>query len=61
MLFRSCFNTPGAVARHDAVAWGYTKKCERLGFEIHQNTEALDVKIEAGEVKAVKTSNGDRD
>ena len=53
------FHAPGAVARHDAVAWGYAKNASALGVEIHQNTEALDVKIESGEVKAVKTSHGE--
>src|SRR6185437_9860883 len=29
------YHPPGAVVRHDAVAWGYARAAEQLGVEIH--------------------------
>src|ERR1700757_405363 len=39
-------HAPGAIARHDAVAWGYARGADRRGVEIHQNTEALAIELE---------------
>ena len=33
----------GAIARHDAVAWGYGRGADRRGVEIHQNTEVVAI------------------
>ncbi len=35
------YHAPGAIARHDAVAWGYGRGADRRGVEIHQNTEVI--------------------
>jgi sarcosine oxidase, subunit beta len=43
---------------HDAVAWGYGRGADRRGAEIHQKTEVLGIDVEAGRVKAVRTSRG---
>jgi sarcosine oxidase subunit beta len=40
------YHAPGAIARHDAVAWGYARGADRRGAEIHQNTEVLDIELE---------------
>ncbi len=40
------YHAPGAVARHDAVAWGYGRGADRRGVEIHQNTEVLSIELE---------------
>ena len=40
------YHAPGAIARHDAVAWGYGRGADRRGVEIHQKTEVLDIKTE---------------
>ncbi len=37
------YHAPGAVARHDAVAWGYGRGADRRGVEIHQKTEVLSI------------------
>ncbi len=37
------YHAPGAVARHDAVAWGYGRGADRRGIEIHQKTEVLSI------------------
>ena len=49
---------PGAIARHDAVAWGYAINAARKGVEIHQGTEVTGVRIEHGRVTGVETSRG---
>ena len=48
----------GGTARHDAVAWGFARAADRLGVDIIQNCEVLDVIVEAGSVKGVETSLG---
>ncbi len=56
------YHAPGAIARHDAVAWGYGRGADRRGVEIHQNTEVLGIETEdtgsGPRVKAVVTSRG---
>jgi sarcosine oxidase, subunit beta len=47
------YHAPGAIARHDAVAWGYGRGADRRGVEIHQQTEVLGIETEP-------TSNGSR-
>src|SRR5579862_2603962 len=56
------YHAPGAIARHDAVAWGYGRGADRRGVEIHQNTEVTGIELE-GEgtdrrVRAVLTNRG---
>ena len=53
------YHPPGALARHDAVAWGYAKRATEYGAEIHTQTEVTGVKIENGRVIGVRTSRGD--
>jgi len=52
------YHQPGAIARHDAVAWGYGRGADQRGVEIHQRTEVLGVDVEGGRVKGVNTSRG---
>jgi sarcosine oxidase subunit beta len=40
------YHAPGAIARHDAVAWGYGRGADRRGVQIHQETEVLDIEVE---------------
>jgi sarcosine oxidase subunit beta len=40
------YHAPGAIARHDAVAWGYGRGADRRGVEIHQNTEVQAIELE---------------
>ena len=53
------YHAPGAVARHDAVAWGYAKQADAMGVDIHQNTEVKDLIIKSGKIEGVKTSLGE--
>ncbi len=52
------YHAPGAVARHDAVAWGYARAAEQLGVEIHQQTEVLGIETRNGKVAGVRTTRG---
>ena len=56
------YHAPGAIARHDAVAWGYGRGADRRGVEIHQNTEVLAIELEdtgsGPQVKGVITNRG---
>ena len=40
-----CIHQPGAIARHDAVAWGYGRGADRRGVEIHQQTEVTGIRV----------------
>ena len=40
------YHAPGAIARHDAVAWGYGRGADKRGVELHQNTEVFSVELE---------------
>jgi sarcosine oxidase subunit beta len=53
------YHRPGAIARHDAVAWGYGRGADRHGVEIHQSTEVTGIVVQQGRVRGVKTSRGD--
>jgi len=52
------FHKPGAIARHDAVAWGYGRGADQRGVEIHQQTEVLGIEVKGGKVAGVSTSRG---
>ena len=58
-ILGALLHAPGAVARHDAVAWGYARAADRLGVEIHQQTEVLGINTQGGRVTGVRTSRGD--
>ena len=53
------YHPPGAIARHDAVAWGYGGRASQLGVEIHQGTEVTGIKQEGGRVTGVITNCGE--
>ncbi|MEO0944895.1 MAG: sarcosine oxidase subunit beta family protein [Pseudomonadota bacterium] len=51
----------GGTARHDAVAWGYARKCSEMGMDIIQKCEVTGVRTQDGKVTGVTTSRGDID
>jgi sarcosine oxidase subunit beta len=57
-ILGALYHAPGAIARHDAVAWGYGRGADQRGVEIHQKTEVLGIDVERGKVKAVRTNRG---
>jgi sarcosine oxidase subunit beta len=57
-VYGALFHPPGAIARHDAVAWGYARGADRSGAEIHQQTTVTDIEVREGEVAGVHTDKG---
>ncbi len=52
------YHAPGAVARHDAVAWGYARRASEAGVEIHQHTRVTGIDVAGGRVTGVETTRG---
>ncbi len=52
------YHPPGAIARHDAVAWAYARGADRRGVEIHQKTRVTDIEVHDGAVAGVHTERG---
>ena len=57
-ILGALYHPPGAIARHDAVAWGYARYAGDRGVEIHTNTEVTGFVIEKGRVTGVETNRG---
>lgn len=58
-ILGALYHPPGAIARHDGVAWGYAKGAAEYGVEIHTQTEVTGLKIENNRVTGVHTTRGD--
>ena len=52
------YHPPGAIARHDAVAWAYARGADQGGVEIHQQTSVTGIEIADGKVAGVHTDRG---
>jgi sarcosine oxidase subunit beta len=57
-ILGALYHPPGAIARHDAVAWGYARGAMDLGVEIHQQTEVTGINIDNGRAVGVETNRG---
>jgi sarcosine oxidase subunit beta len=57
-IMGALYHAPGAVARHDAVAWGYGRGADMRGVEIHQQTAVTGIEVKGGKVVGVHTSRG---
>ena len=57
-ILGALYHPPGAIARHDAVAWGYAAAAARLGVELHPGTEVTGIRKEGNRAIAVETSRG---
>ena len=57
-IMGALYHPPGAIARHDAVAWGYAGRAAEMGIEIHQGTEVTGLEIEDGRITGVVTNRG---
>jgi sarcosine oxidase, subunit beta len=57
-ILGALYHAPGAIARHDAVAWGYARGACEAGAEIHQQTQVTGIDVEGGRVRAVRTNRG---
>jgi sarcosine oxidase subunit beta len=52
------YHPPGAIARHDSVAWGFARGADRRGVEIHQQTAVEGIEVRDNRVVGVATSRG---
>jgi sarcosine oxidase subunit beta len=57
-ILGALYHPPGAIARHDAVAWGYAKEAMRRGVEVHTQTEVKKILVENGRAIGVETNRG---
>jgi sarcosine oxidase, subunit beta len=57
-ILGALYHAPGAVARHDAVAWGYARGASQAGVEIHQHTRVTGIDLQGDRVVGVTTSRG---
>jgi sarcosine oxidase subunit beta len=57
-ILGALWHPPGAILRHDAVAWGYARAADRLGVEIHQGTAVTGIDVQGGKVVGVETTRG---
>ncbi len=48
----------GGTARHDAVAWGYARKCSDFGIDIIEQCEVIGVKKKREKILGVETTKG---
>lgn len=58
-ILGALYHPPGAIARHDAVAWGYARAASELGVEIFTHTEVTGFKIKNERLVGVETTRGD--
>jgi sarcosine oxidase subunit beta len=56
-ILGALYHPPGAIARHDAVAWGYARGAADRGVEIHQLTEVTGIRPQAGGI-TLETTRG---
>jgi sarcosine oxidase subunit beta len=57
-ILGALYHPPGAIVRHDAVAWGYAAAAARLGVEIHVGTEVIGLVKSGNRAVGVETTNG---
>ena len=62
-IMGALYHPPGAIARHDAVAWGYAHRAMEMGVQVHQHTEVTGLIIEgrkgggSGRIKGVEVGD----
>jgi sarcosine oxidase subunit beta len=57
-ILGALYHPPGGTIRHDAVNWGYARRADSLGVEIHQQTEVLAIATAGDRVTGVSTNRG---
>jgi sarcosine oxidase subunit beta len=65
-IMAALYHPPGGIIRHDAVVWAYARGADRLGVEIHPQTEVTAINTVASngagsrrKVQSVATSRGE--
>ena len=49
-ILAALYHPPGGIIRHDAVVWGYARRAQELGVDIHQDTEVTGIDVADGRV-----------
>src|SRR5262249_58212648 len=57
-ILAGLYHPPGGIIRHDAVVWGYARGADRMGIEIHPQTEVTGIQRENGRISGVVTTRG---
>ena len=58
-ILGALYHPPGAIARHDAVAWGYAARAAELGVDIFPHCEVTGLLRESDSVIGVQLADGD--
>jgi sarcosine oxidase subunit beta len=59
-ILAALYHPPGGIIRHDAVVWGYARRADQLGVEIHQGIEVTGIdRGEGGRITGVRTTKED--
>ncbi|MDH4178384.1 MAG: FAD-dependent oxidoreductase [Thermoleophilia bacterium] len=58
-ILGALYHAPGGIIRHDAVVWGYARKVDEAGIEIHQGVEVTGFERKGSSLTKVKTTAGD--
>jgi len=53
------YDRKGGIARHDAVVWAYARAASHLGVTVFPQTEVQAIRLQDGQVRSVKTSQGE--
>jgi sarcosine oxidase, subunit beta len=57
-ILGALYHAPGGIIRHDAVVWAFARGADRLGVEIHPDTEVTGFERNGDRVVAVQTRRG---
>ncbi|HXL85345.1 MAG TPA: FAD-dependent oxidoreductase, partial [Casimicrobiaceae bacterium] len=57
-ILGALYHPPGAIVRHDAVAWGYAAAAARMGVAIHTNTKVTGILKQGSRAVGVETTRG---
>lgn len=58
-ILGALYHPPGGIIRHDAVVWGYARKVNDAGIEVHQGVEVTGFERKGSSLTKVKTTAGD--
>ena len=59
-ILGALYHPPGAIARHDAVAWGYAARAAQMGASIFPHTEVVGILQENNKAVGVQLANGEK-
>jgi sarcosine oxidase, subunit beta len=57
-IIGALYHPPGGIIRHDAVVWAFARGADRLGVELHPDTEVTGLERDGDRITAVETTRG---